>query len=111
MVNKTKKLELTANKYWLSEDQSFTESVYMLQTFAGYYGKDERYWGHHKGQLEVINQLDISNNLVLPYVHTINGTRTIVLLEFELDKSFDYSPVQIKKWSDEEIVATLEKRE
>ncbi|MBO1087183.1 hypothetical protein [Enterococcus mundtii] len=97
-----------AKKWWVCDSQELIENVYMLSEFGRHFGRDERYWKHHKQQLKVINQLDLSSQLVLPFVYAVKGVRTVVLLEFDIEKSENIAPMMIESWEDDNIVAMLQ---
>lgn len=106
-----KLIELKATNQWECDEQEFIENVYLLQMFANHYGRDERYYKHFNEQLDIIGKLNISDKLVLPYIGTMNGKRTVVLLEFDLDKNEEYFPGTITKGGEFEVFATLETKE
>lgn len=97
-----------ATNWWVSDDQTLIESVYMLNALSSRYGRDERYWKHHKNHVSLINELKISEKLVLPFIQSVNGLRTVVLVEFDLERTESIAPIMIEGFKNNDIVAFLE---
>ena len=97
-----------ALRWWVSEDQVLIENVYMLKSFGSHYGRDERFLKHHRKQLEVIDKLEISDKLVLPFIYPVKGVRTVILIEFDMDKVDNIAPLMIEKFEEDNIIAMLE---
>lgn len=98
-------------RWWVSPSQELTEGVYMLRELGRHFGRDERYWKHHRGHLKVINQMDISENLVLPFIHSVNGVRTVILIEFDMPKTENVAPIMIDSIKENGMIAMLEIKE
>lgn len=93
-------LKVKSDRWWVSSDQKFIETCYMVDVFGSYYGYDEKYWSNMAKIVATINEMDLSDKLVLPFVHAVGGVKTVVLMSFDIDKTDILAPYRIDDYKD-----------
>lgn len=95
-----KTFEAKSTKWWMHGDQVLTETCRMLDDFANKHGLEAHYWANLALLRDVIDSIELSDKLILPFLEAHDGALKTVLIEFDIDKTKILSPVKILSYED-----------